>query len=176
MKIKLLFLLLPSLLFVIGCARNSGEKEETTFRQLKYKKNIPDKKKKGLFLNLEQATLDNYDYESVLYTGKYMQLAIMSLESGEDTGWKSHARSDQFLRVESGSGLCLLNDEAYEMEANTAVFIPAGSRHNIYNNNDSLDLKLHIMFARPVHKDKISRSTKEEARDKKGHYDGETTE
>jgi mannose-6-phosphate isomerase-like protein (cupin superfamily) len=173
---KLFFILLPSLFLAIGCTRNSSEKGETTFRQLKYKKKIADTKKKGLFLNLEEAVSENYDYRNVLYTGKYIQLAIMSLEPGEDIGWETHARSDQFIRVESGSGLCLLNDEAYELETNDAVLIPAGAKHNILNNNDSLELKLYMLYARPVHKDKISRSTKEEAREKSEHFDGETTE
>ncbi len=159
-----------------SCKNDPNEKSETTYRQLKYKKNTPENKKKGLFLNLEQATLDNYDYQSVLYTGKYMQLALMSLETGEDTGWNTNTRSDQLVRIESGSGLCLLNDEAYEFQANDAVFIPAGSRHNILNNNDSTELKLYVLFSRPVLKDKISRATKEEARERKDRFDGETTE
>ena len=176
MKIKLLVLLLPSLLFVIGCSRNSGEKEETTFRQLKYKKRISDSKKKGLFLDLEEATFENYDFKSVLYTGIQSQLMIMSLESGEDIGWKTYKRSDQFVYIESGSGTCLVNDEAYEVEENDAVFIPAGARHNILNNNDTMELKLFVISSRPIHKDKISRSTKEEAREKGDYFDGETTE
>jgi len=176
MKINLLIAILPALIFVFGCTRNSEEKSETTYRQIKYKKRTPDSKKKGLFLDIEQATLDNYDYRSVLYTGKNLQLAIMSLEPGEDIGWETHARSDQFIRVEQGTGICLLNDEAYELNPNAIVLIPSGARHNILNNNDSLELKLYTLYARPVHKDKISRSTKEEAHEKGEHFDGETTE
>jgi mannose-6-phosphate isomerase-like protein (cupin superfamily) len=173
---KLFILLVPIFLFNLSCKRNSTEKEETTIRQLKFKKKTSDRRKKGYYLNIAQATQDNYDFRSVLYTGKYLQLAIMSLESGEDLGWETHARSDQFIRVESGTGICLLNDEAYELQTNDAILIPAGARHNILNNNDSLELKLYMLYARPVHKDQISRSTKEEARDKKEYYDGETTE
>lgn len=176
MKIRLLCLLLPSVLFVTGCSRNSGKKEETTFRQLKYKKRISDTKKKGLFLDLEEATFENYDFKSVLYTGKQLQLMIMSLESGEDIGWKTYKRADQFVYIESGSGTCLVNDEAYDLEENDAVFIPAGARHNILNNNDTMELKLFLLSARPIHKDKVSRSSKEEAREKGDYFDGETTE
>ena len=176
MKKILLVLLLPSLLFVTGCSRNSGKKEETTFRQLKYKKRISDSKKKGLFLDLEEATFENYDFKSVLYTGKQLQLMIMSLESGEDIGWKTYKRADQFVYIESGSGTCLVNDEAYDLEENDAVFIPAGARHNILNNNDTMELKLFLLSARPIHKDKVSRSSKEEAREKGDYFDGETTE
>jgi mannose-6-phosphate isomerase-like protein (cupin superfamily) len=160
----------------LGCARYSEDNSETTYRQLKYKKRTPDNKKKGLFLDLEEATFENYDFRSVLYTGKYLQLDIMSLESGEDIGWKKYARTDQLLYVESGSGTCLVNDEAYELQENNAVLIPAGARHNILNNNDTLELKFFILYARPIHKDKVSRSTKEEAREKRDYFDGETTE
>lgn len=173
---KLFFLTLPLILLFLGCNRKSEEQSETTFRQLKYKKKTPNSRKKGYFLNLETATSDNYDYRSVLYTGKYMQLAIMSLQPGEDIGWETHPKSDQFLRVESGTGICLLNDEVYELEANDALIIPAGARHNIQNNSDSSQLKIYLLYARPVHKDRITRSTKEEARDKPEHFDGETTE
>jgi mannose-6-phosphate isomerase-like protein (cupin superfamily) len=160
----------------IGCEVETKEDSQPTFRQLKYKKHTNDLKKKGLYFNVEQATIENYDFRNVVYTGTYLQLALMNLEPGEDIGWETHPRSDQFIRVEAGNGLCLVNDEAYDLQPNDAVLIPAGARHNILNNSDSLQLKIYTLYARPVHKDKITRSTKEEAKEKKEHYDGETSE
>ena len=127
-------------------------------------------------INISDATNDNYDYRSIIYTGKFMQLGIMSLEPGEDTGWETHKRSDQFIRVESGNGLCLLNDEEYELTENDALFIPAGAEHNILNENDSIQFKFYTLYARPLHKDGINRVTKEDATSKKEKYDGRTTE
>jgi mannose-6-phosphate isomerase-like protein (cupin superfamily) len=159
-----------------SCDTKSDEKKETTQRQLKFKKKTRDKNKKGYQVNIEEIVNNNFDYRTVLYTGKHLQLIIMCLEPGEDIGWKNYSRSDQFIRVESGSGSCLLNNEIYELEPNDALFIPAGARHNILNDNDSVALKIYTLYALPMHKDGISRSTKEESSNKKEYFDGETTE
>jgi mannose-6-phosphate isomerase-like protein (cupin superfamily) len=176
MKFNYSFLFLGLSLIAFSCISKTDKNKETTYKQLTFKKKTSDKNKKGYLVKIEEVVNDNFDYRTVLYTGKHLQLVMMSLEPGEDIGWKNHSKSDQFIRVESGSGTCLLNSELYEIEANDAIFIPAGARHNILNDNDSLDLKIYTLYAAPIHKNGISRSTKEEATRKREYFDGETTE
>jgi hypothetical protein len=41
--------------------------------------------------DLERATLENTDYRAVAWSGKYLQLTLMSIPVGEDIGLEAHA-------------------------------------------------------------------------------------
>ena len=58
----------------------------------------------GYVTNIEQDTLENKDYRRVLYTGRNMQLVLMTLQPGEEIGLETHDEHDQFIRVEAGTG------------------------------------------------------------------------
>ena len=55
---------------------------------------------KGFYSNIEQDTLENNNFRKVLYTGKHMQLVLMTLQPGEDIGMEVHNENDQFFRFE----------------------------------------------------------------------------
>ena len=55
----------------------------------------------GYVTNIEQDTLENKDYRRVLYTGRNMQLVLMTLQPGEEIGLETHDEHDQFIRVEA---------------------------------------------------------------------------
>ena len=59
---------------------------------------------KGYVANIEDATVDNEDFRRVLYTGKYLQLVLMTLPPGCDIGEEVHEDRDQFFRIEEGQG------------------------------------------------------------------------
>jgi mannose-6-phosphate isomerase-like protein (cupin superfamily) len=59
---------------------------------------------KGFIADIENLTDDNADFRRVLYTGKNMQLVLMSIQPGEDIGEEVHKDRDQFFRVEKGKG------------------------------------------------------------------------
>ena len=59
---------------------------------------------KGFVEDIEDLTEENKDYRRVLYTGKHLQLVLMSLEPGEEIGEEVHKDADQFFRVEKGKG------------------------------------------------------------------------
>jgi len=59
---------------------------------------------KGFKSNIEKDTLGNKNFRKVLYTGKHLQLVLMTLKAGEDIGAETHPDNDQFFRFESGSG------------------------------------------------------------------------
>ena len=58
----------------------------------------------GYVTNIERETLENSNYEKVLFTGKHHQLIVMNLRPGEEIGEETHANLDQFTRIEQGSG------------------------------------------------------------------------
>jgi mannose-6-phosphate isomerase-like protein (cupin superfamily) len=55
---------------------------------------------KGYVDDIERATLANEDFRRVLYTGKHMQLVLMTLPPGCDIGEEVHEDRDQFFRIE----------------------------------------------------------------------------
>ena len=52
--------------------------------------------------NVEEATLENTNFRTVLFTGVNIQLTVMRLASGEEIGVEMHDHLDQFLRIEQG--------------------------------------------------------------------------
>ncbi|HVF62823.1 MAG TPA: cupin domain-containing protein, partial [Casimicrobiaceae bacterium] len=59
---------------------------------------------KGFVDDIEALTVENSDFRRVLYTGKHLQLVLMTLKPGEEIGAEVHEDRDQFFRVESGTG------------------------------------------------------------------------
>ena len=47
--------------------------------------------------------MDNSKFRHVLYTGKHLQLVMMSIAPGEDIGEDVHEDGDQFFRIERTS-------------------------------------------------------------------------
>src|SRR5262245_65991157 len=62
--------------------------------------------------DIERATKANSNFRTVLFTGKHLQLTVMSLAVGENIGWEMHDNLDQFLRVEDGRGTLKLGTSA----------------------------------------------------------------
>ena len=132
---------------------------------------------KGYCDDIEQATLANADFRRVLYTGKNLQLVLMTLPPGCDIGEEVHEDRDQFFRIEEGRGTIFIDGAANRVEADFAAIVPAGARHNVVNDGDS-PLRLYTIYAPPEHRDGVVHKTKEQAERDHGddHWDGETTE
>jgi len=127
---------------------------------------------KGYIANIEKATKENTDYRRVLYTGKNSQLVLMNLQASEEIGEETH-HLDQFLRFEMGQGKVVLDGIETEVEAEFAVVIPAGTKHNV-KNTGSGELKLYSIYSPPEHRDGTVHATK--ADEQEEHFDGKTTE
>jgi len=109
--------------------------------------------------DLEEATKENGDFRRVLYTGEHIQLVLMSIPPGEEIGLETHKLS-QFIRIEEGSAKLVVDDEEYNMEAESAVIIPEGSSHNIINTGE-VDLKLYTIYSPPEHPPNTVQKTKD---------------
>ncbi|HST35371.1 MAG TPA: cupin domain-containing protein [Allosphingosinicella sp.] len=132
---------------------------------------------KGYCDDIEQATLANEDFRRVLYTGKHLQLVLMTLPPGCDIGEEVHEDRDQFFRIEEGSGIVRIDGVDNEVEDDTAVIVPAGARHNVIAGPDA-PLRLYTLYGPPEHRDGVVHKTKEqaEADHDNDHWDGETSE
>ena len=130
---------------------------------------------KGYIDDIEHQAEENVDFRRVLYTGKHMQLVLMSLQPGEDIGEETHHDVDQFFRVEQGKGEVLIDGRKTTIESDTAIVVPAGARHNITNTGDK-PLKLYTVYGPPNHADGTVHVTKADAEASREHFEGVTTE
>ena len=129
----------------------------------------------GFVADIEKLTVENTDFRRVLYTGKYLQLVLMTLQPGEEIGAEVHEDHDQFFRIESGSGEVRIDGKATPVKDDDAVIVPAGARHNVVNTGDK-PLMLYTLYGPPEHRDGVVHKTKAEADASDEHFDGKTTE
>lgn len=96
----------------------------------------------------------------------------MNLQSGEEIGNEVHGL-DQFIRNEQGEAKVILNNsEEYELPADNAVIIPAGTPHNVINTGEG-ELKLYSLYSPPEHKHGTVHTNK--ADEQEEHFDGMTS-
>lgn len=119
-------------------------------------------------VNIEEATLQNPNFRTALWTGKHLQLTLMSIEIGDDIGLEVHPDVDQFLRIEQGQGIVLMGDNKNNLyfqrrvSDNYAIFVPAGIWHNVINTGCT-PLKLYSIYAPPEHPHGTIHRTKADA-------------
>jgi mannose-6-phosphate isomerase-like protein (cupin superfamily) len=112
--------------------------------------------------NIEEKSLSNSNFRTVLFTDSNIQLVVMSLLPNEDIGEEVHAL-DQFIRIEKGEGKAVLDGKEYPLTDGDVVIIPKGTRHNIINVSSVHPLKLYTLYAPPNHPDGTVHKTKADA-------------
>ncbi len=128
---------------------------------------------KGFVDDIEKLTEENDNFRKVLYTGKHMQLVLMTLQPGEDIGLEVHEGHDQFFRIEEGEGEVIIDGTTTPIEDDDAIIVPAGAEHNVINTGDE-PLRLYTIYSPPEHRDGVLHATK--ADETEEHFDGKTTE
>lgn len=131
---------------------------------------------KGFVHNIEELTLKNHNFRTVVYTGKHSQLVVMSLRPNEDIGLETHPDTDQFFRCEKGEWTCSIDGNEYTISDGFAIVIPAGAQHNIINTSSTEPLQLYTIYSPAHHKDGTLHITKAEAQADKETFDGKTTD
>jgi mannose-6-phosphate isomerase-like protein (cupin superfamily) len=131
---------------------------------------------KGYKGNIEKDTRENTDFRRVLYTGKHLQLVLMSLKPGEEIGMETHSNIDQFFRFEAGTGKCIINSSEYDVKDGDVIIVPTGAKHNVINVGKTEALKMYTIYTPPNHQDGLVRTTKKEADNHGIKFDGKTTE
>lgn len=105
--------------------------------------------------DIERATKENASYRTVAWTGRYLQVTLMSIPVGESIGLEQHPETDQFLRLDAGRGRVLMgsarDDLDYQQDVSDgwSIQVPAGTWHDIVNTGD-VPMRLYAVYA-PVH-------------------------
>lgn len=100
--------------------------------------------------NIESETLGNDYFRKEIFTGEHMQLTVMAIPVGGDIGMETHPHTDQFLRVEQGTGKAILGGVEHDVTDDFAIIIPAGVEHNVINTGD-IPMKLYSIYTPPNH-------------------------
>jgi len=130
---------------------------------------------KGYCDDIEKQTTSNADFRRVLYTGKNLQLVLMTLQPGDEIGSEVHEDRDQFFRFEEGEGVVVIDGKDNAVQDGSAVIVPAGARHNVINRG-SAPLKLYTLYGPPEHIDGLVEATRADAMATHEEWDGRTTE
>lgn len=107
-------------------------------------------------VNIEEATKQNNNFRTTLWTGEHLQLTLMRINPGEDIGLELHPNLDQFVRIEEGNGIVKMGAQKdylnfqKNVSADYAFIIPAGTWHNLINTGRE-PLKLYSIYAPPQH-------------------------
>ncbi|WP_231784163.1 cupin domain-containing protein [Lentibacillus sp. JNUCC-1] len=119
-------------------------------------------------VNIHSATEANQAFRRTLWTGKHLQVTVMCINPGDSVGLEVHHELDQFLRVESGSGLVRMGDSRDQLtferrvQAGDAILVPAGAWHDLINTG-RVPLKLYSIYAPPAHDPGTIHWTKQQA-------------
>ena len=101
-----------------------------------------DHGKKPYVVNIEDATLQNENYRTTIWTGEKLQVTVMTIQPNDDIGLEVHHGIDQFIRIEEGDGVCVMGDSEDDLyfkqkvSDDDAVFVPPDKWHNITNTGD----------------------------------------
>ena len=118
--------------------------------------------------DIKSETDSNRDYRAAIWTGKHLQLTVMSIPVGGETGVEMHNNLDQFIRVESGTGKVEMGrlksnmNYTVPLDSRYAILIPEGTYHNIINTGRT-PLKLYSIYTPKAHPFGTADATKEDA-------------
>lgn len=121
-----------------------------------------------IVVNIEKVTEENNTFRTALWTGKHLQLTLMSINVGDDIGLEMHPDVDQFIRVEQGEGLVRMGNEKNDLNfqrrvnSSSAILVPAGTWHNVINAGN-VPLKVYSIYAPPKHPRGTVHKTKADA-------------
>jgi mannose-6-phosphate isomerase-like protein (cupin superfamily) len=107
-------------------------------------------------VDVEQVAVENQNFREAIWTGTYLQMTLMSIPVCGEIGLENHPDTDQFIRIEHGSAIVNMGEckDRLNMQKSMccgdAVFIPAGTWHNIINTGGS-PLKVSSIYAPPHH-------------------------
>lgn len=119
-------------------------------------------------VDIEDATLENPHFRDTLWTGKHLQLTVMTIKPGDCIGLEMHGDVDQFLRVEAGQGKVQMgpaeDDLTFERDVHDddSILVPAGTWHNVTNTGRD-DLKVYSLYGPPDHVHGTTHPTKADA-------------
>jgi mannose-6-phosphate isomerase-like protein (cupin superfamily) len=122
--------------------------------------------------DLEEAPRENRNYRTVAWSGRYLQVTLMSIPVGGDIGLEMHPDTDQFLRLDAGRGRAQIGQARdkltfdKEVSDGWCILIPAGSWHNVTNIGKE-PMHVYAIYAPAHHKPgKVHKTAADAAADK----------
>ena len=117
--------------------------------------------------DIEKATVENKNYRTVAWSGKYLQVTLMSIPPGSSIGLEKHPETDQFIRLDAGKGVAKLGTnkaklESFEVSDGWSIQVPAGHWHDVENVGDD-PMQLYVVYAPVHHAPGIVQKTSEDA-------------
>lgn len=118
--------------------------------------------------NIEQLGIENKNFRTAIWTGCHLQMTLMCIPPCGEIGLEIHPTTDQFIRIEQGTARVTMGscknylDYRQIMCKGDAVFIPAGTWHNIVN-LERHPLKVSVIYAPPNHPKGTVHRTKKDA-------------
>lgn len=106
--------------------------------------------------NIPQITLQNSNFRTAVWTGRYFQMTLMCIPPRKEIGLEIHSDTDQFIRIEQGNAIVQMGqcknrlDFQKSMHTGDAVLVPAGTWHNVLNAGRT-PLKVSVLYAPPHH-------------------------
>ena len=125
-------------------------------------------------VNIGDLTVKNENFRTTKWTGRNLQMTVMSLKPGEEIGLEKHDEGDQFIRVEKGNARVVMGMSKDKMTFDKkvsddwAIFIPSGFWHNIINEGNK-PLKIYVIYAPPEHPAGTLHKTVKESKAAHGH-------
>ncbi|MBE6067831.1 MAG: cupin domain-containing protein [Clostridium lundense] len=123
---------------------------------------------KPFVINIDEATKQNDNFRTALWTGTHLQLTLMSIDVGGEIGLEMHPNLDQFIRIEEGQGIVKMGCRKDNLKFQARVYddfifiIPAGTWHNLINTGNK-PIKLYSIYAPPQHPHGTVHETKADA-------------
>ena len=139
-----------------------------TYNQYLNNMNLKDYGPEPFVVDIRNAAIQNNNFRIALWTGKYLQVTLMSIKVGEDIGLEIHPDLDQFICIVEGQGLVKMGNSKDKLDFQQNVYsgysfiIPAGKWHNLINTGNR-PIKLFSIYAPPQHPQGTIHKTKEDA-------------
>ena len=119
------------------------------------------------YQDIEKKTKSNKLYRNVEWTGKHMQFVYMSIKPLDNIHLEIHKHIDQFIRIESGNGIAIIDNKKYKLKDGIGIIIPANTYHEIKNTSKTSDLKLYSIYAPSEHPAKLKQKNNPDKKIKK---------
>lgn len=106
--------------------------------------------------DLQQESLQNRNFRTVIWTGNHLQLTVMHIPVRGEIGLEMHPDTDQLIRVEEGQAFVLMGQSKEKptfqrrIGAGDGVLVPCGTWHNVINAG-YCPLKLSSVYTPPQH-------------------------
>lgn len=100
-------------------------------------------------VKIEDIVKSNEDYRKIILTNGQLQLVAMNLEIGDVIPVEVHYSSSQFIKVEEGSIITVIEGSVQRVGQGQSIIIPAGFHHEIAAGQKGA--KLYTIYTPPVH-------------------------